>query len=319
MRKHYFALFTVLLVSGVLLTAFGLYLKTDLPAEYDIYRGENPIALPFVLFADGKLLDALDVEESSSTTVSGIYPEVQPETTQPSRETKPLERTQITMELPPSGKAEIPETTAETAPPTEPEPTYPVYGEDESYFDDALFIGDSRLCGLRDYARLGDADYFCDVGMTVFNVWDRLACDADFSSTDLASLLETRHYGKVYITLGINECGYPMDSFKSEYRNMIAAIRAAQPDAVIVLQSIMAVSRGYAASAGYFEPERLAVLNEFIASLADGERLFYIDVNEIVTGEDGYLRQELSWDGCHLYAKENALWASWLCSCTPQV
>ena len=101
MRKHYFALFTVLLVSGVLLTAFGLYLKTDLPAEYDIYRGENPIALPFVLFADGKLLDALDVEESSSTTVSGIYPEVQPETTQPSRETKPLETTQITMEIPP--------------------------------------------------------------------------------------------------------------------------------------------------------------------------------------------------------------------------
>ena len=52
-------------------------------------------------------------------------------------------------------------TTAETEPTTEPAP-------DESWFDDALFIGESRTAGLQGYGRLGKADYFCGEGLTVY-------------------------------------------------------------------------------------------------------------------------------------------------------
>ena len=41
--------------------------------------------------------------------------------------------------------------------------TNAVYGQDESFFDDALFIGDSRMVNVANYARLGSADYFADV------------------------------------------------------------------------------------------------------------------------------------------------------------
>ena len=36
--------------------------------------------------------------------------------------------------------------------------------------DDALFIGDSRTVGLMEYAGIDDADYFCTVGMSVYNI-----------------------------------------------------------------------------------------------------------------------------------------------------
>ena len=38
------------------------------------------------------------------------------------------------------------------------------------YFNDALFIGDSRTVGIATYGTLKNADYFARVGMTVYNI-----------------------------------------------------------------------------------------------------------------------------------------------------
>lgn len=45
---------------------------------------------------------------------------------------------------------------------------------DDSYFDDALFIGDSRTEGLALYGSLTNADYFSSVGLTIFKVTEKL-------------------------------------------------------------------------------------------------------------------------------------------------
>ena len=43
---------------------------------------------------------------------------------------------------------------------------------DSSYFDDALFIGDSRTVGLCEYGTLKNADYFASTGMSVYKLWN---------------------------------------------------------------------------------------------------------------------------------------------------
>ena len=81
-----------------------------------------------------------------------------------------------------------------------------------TYFDDALFIGDSRTVGLSQYGRLGRADYFASTGMTVFNVLkEKRFPTTDLAKQDLPSLLSAKRYGKIYLILGINEIGYPFD------------------------------------------------------------------------------------------------------------
>ena len=306
MKKRLYLLLSILVISSLVVASFGLILRLRMDDTIQKYEEESVIALPFVLLKEGKLDDVLFKKAPSTPTFPVTVPPTEPsvpETTVP-----------VTTTVPEStGPAEttVPETTV--PPTTEPPQKLPVYGEDESFFDDVLFIGDSRLCGLRDYARLGDADYFCDVGMTIFNLWDRTTSDKDFGSTDLASLLAQKQYNKIYIALGINECGYPTGSIESEYQSLIQRLQAAQPQAIVISQSIMTVGRGFAASADYFSIEHLAELNEMFASFADGERVFYLDVNEAIADEEGYLPDDMSSDGCHLYAVDNALWAQWLC------
>lgn len=206
----------------------------------------------------------------------------------------------------------VPETTA--PPPVLLDPRFDFIegAVDESWYDDALFIGDSRIVGLRDYARSGNADYFCSVGMSVFNYKTRTESDRDFSSQTLESLLSSHSYGKVFISLGINECGYPIDSLISSYSGLVELVRQYQPNATIVLQGIMTVSKGYAGDRSYFQPKNINAINDRIRQLSDGILTYYIDVNTVFTDGEGYLLTDISGDGCHLSAKYAAVWAQWI-------
>lgn len=195
-----------------------------------------------------------------------------------------------------------------TAPPTT-EPTQPV--PDESWFDDALFIGESRTAGLRGYGRLGNADYFCGESLTVYGVLGITASDANFPEQSLLSLLSWKQYGKIYIHLGINELGGDMEAFAAQYQTVIDKIRELQPDAHIILQAVLALSDGYSTRAA-LSRESIQGLNDRIRALAEENGLLFSDVNQIMTDEEGYLIPELTFDGCHLYADGCEKWAQWL-------
>lgn len=310
MRKHYFGLLVSLLVSGVLAAAAGICVKANLPEDYAYYRQHNAVALPFVLMADGKLPEVVSAEWFALTAeTEPTYHDTNADTTVGTEPSK------LPTEAPTEQMTQAPtDSLITTEPPTEPTeaPTEPAEPVDDSFFDHTLFIGDSRMCGLRDFARMGGADYFCDVGMTVFNLWERSATDYGYGTMELRDLLGLIPYDRIYISLGINEAGYPMKNFRTEYDYLIRTLRQMQPDAEIVLQSVMAVTEEYAAGRSYFQPEYLAQMNEFIASFADGERIFYMDVNEAVTDGKGYLLLDLTLDGCHLLAKQVPIWADWL-------
>ena len=318
MKKHYFGLLASLVISGVLVAGSGIFIKANLPEDYAYYQQHNAVALPFALAADGNLLTVLNDELSMLTaepepTLAGTTGATEPEA-----ELTTAAATEQTME-PPDAAADITlspvetETTEVTVPPSE----LPVPVEN-TYFDDTLFIGDSRMCGLRDFARMGGGDYFCDVGMTVFNLWERSATDYGYGTMELKDLLGLIPYGKIYVALGINEAGFPMKNFVAEYEALIRKLQQMQPDAIIILQSVMAVTEEYAGGRSYFAPSYLAQMNEFIASLADDETVFYLDVNEAVTDENGYLLKELTLDGCHLLAKQVPVWADWLKRSVPK-
>ena len=183
---------------------------------------------------------------------------------------------------------------------------------DSSWYEDVLFIGDSRTVGLREYARSGNADYFCGVGMSVFNIQSTKSSDRNFDKQYLEDLLQSRTYGKVFINLGINECGYATSSLVSAYKDLINLVRKYQPNAKIVIQGIMTVTKNYAAGASYFQPEHIFSINRKLEAIADGSIIFYIDVNEYFADPDGFLYRDITGDGCHLYASYYAVWRDWI-------
>ena len=86
---------------------------------------------------------------------------------------------------------------------------YPYTIENDSYFNDAAFLGDSRTLGIYDYVGLSGADFFCDNGMTIFKLLkdDGVTEQGTGQKVDLKKVLQERQYGKIYMMLGMNELG----------------------------------------------------------------------------------------------------------------
>lgn len=181
------------------------------------------------------------------------------------------------------------------------------------YFSDALFIGDSRTVGLHDYGGIEGADFFATVGMSVYDLWTDRFCEVDGEDVTLEEALSAKQYKKIYFQLGINEMGRgTIDEFMEQYAWSVEKIKQLQPDAMIYVQGIMKVAKAKSDSDAIFNNEGIQARNERIVNLADGDRVFYIDVNEVVCDEDGALKKELTFDNLHLYGSEYGIWVDFL-------
>ncbi len=187
--------------------------------------------------------------------------------------------------------------------------SFPVFTTvDGSYFADAVFIGDSRMQGVYEYAGMEEADFLAKVSMTIYNMMDTKVTTNGHNET-VREALAKRRYGKIYIMVGINEMGTgDTEYFIREYQAVLEEIRTLQPDAVIVLQAIMHVTGEKDRNDPIFNNTRINERNEALKELANGNDIFYIDVNEVYDDENGNLRQDMSADDVHLLGNCYELW-----------
>lgn len=202
---------------------------------------------------------------------------------------------------------------ATTAITTEPTPVFQTV--DASYFDDALFIGDSRTEGLALYGNLSNADYFTSVGMSIFKVTEKYAGNPNLGeSCTLSQKLAQKQYGKVYIMLGLNELGTgTTESWAQTYADVIAQVRQAQPNAIIYLQSILVVSASQNNPSSAINNNAVNTRNAALEALADPQNnIYYLNVNEAVMDANGCLDASLTSDGIHLLGNSLPLWEDYL-------
>ncbi|MBC3516218.1 hypothetical protein H8K20_07395 [Neobittarella massiliensis] len=283
------ALLCYLLISAVAVNLTGLVLQRTVCRATGQLQDKLPVAVPFLLLQDPTLLQVGKAGENGG-------PKAPPPGGADSQ-----------------GPAQQEGDAGSDSSQLQPAPS-PFHQVEPSYFDDALFIGDSRTEGLWEYGRLGAADYFCGSGMTVFNVFEQQSyVDSAGGRTDLLSLLAARTYGKVYLMLGINELGYDFDRLMERYQALLGEVRRLQPSAKVFLCGNLHVSREKVQRVQWLHPSNIENLNAHIAALADGQQVFYLDVNPEFCDGEGYLRPELTGDGTHPFAAIYQVWAQWLC------
>ena len=178
--------------------------------------------------------------------------------------------------------------------------------------DDALFIGDSRTVGLMEYAGIDGADYFCTVGMSVYNIHKKPVSVPNVGKVTLTELLNSKKYGKIYIMLGINEVGYKFSSTVEKYSELIEFIKDKQPNAVIFIQANLHVTKSRSDSDKVVNNTAINGLNAELAKLADGKSKFYLDANILFDDKTGGLSSDKSEDSTHLYAKYYSEWGKWI-------
>lgn len=185
---------------------------------------------------------------------------------------------------------------------------------DKSYFDDAVFIGNSRTQGLIYYNGLGNTTAYMDKGLKVDTVFDKPTVEMNGKKLSvIEALSEKSEFNKVYIMLGINELGWAYsDIFIEKYALIIDKIREINPDAIIYIQSILPVSEEKSSSDAVYNMDKINEYNDLIKDMATAKGTIYLNVSRAVADEDGYLPQYASTDGVHLNKDYCIKWFEYL-------
>lgn len=188
----------------------------------------------------------------------------------------------------------------------------PFTATDSSYLNDALFIGDSRTVGLREYGQTQGPNFFANTGMNVYNVRDSSVNVPGVGTVTLDSLLSSKKYGKIYVMLGINELGYNRENTVVKYGELIDWIKEKAPDSLIFIEANLHVAAGRSNTDEVFNNKNINDFNSKISQFADNKRVFYIDVNELFDDANGDLKAECTSDNTHVLGKYYVEWVDWI-------
>lgn len=182
----------------------------------------------------------------------------------------------------------------------------------KEYFDDALFIGDSRTVGISEYGDLNNATFFANTGMSVYNVFEKNVSVPQVGKLKLEQLLTYKKFGKIYIMLGINELGYNQEKTLKKYKDLLKFVQEKQSNAIIYIEANLHVAAERSNKDKTINNININKINNEISQLADNEKIFFIDVNEKFDDENGNLSSNYTQDNVHIYAKYYKEWSDWL-------
>lgn len=187
----------------------------------------------------------------------------------------------------------------------------------DDYFNDAVFVGDSRTQGFMMYSGLSGATFYAAQGLNVKDVFDKSQATLNGQKVSIATALSQASYSKAYLMLGINEMGwvYP-EKFVEKYGQIIDTIRSTHPDAVIYLQSLLPVTAQKSAADLTTNNVNVDRFNVMIQQLAKDKGVFYLNVREAVQDTNGNLCDDATTDGVHLNKDYCLKWLEYLKSHT---
>lgn len=185
---------------------------------------------------------------------------------------------------------------------------------DDSYFDDALFIGDSRTEGFMMYSSLKNIHAYCSKGLSITRIYEEeVVILEDGRTVTVMEALQTEKYGKIYIMFGVNELGWPYDDkFEEQYSKMIRDIKQLQPDALIYVQNILPISEERSKKDEIYNNENVYRFNDIIKRVCESQNVIYLDVASSVADENGALPAEASTDGIHCNGTYCDIWLEYL-------
>ena len=301
-NKHYILTFSILL-SSLLLTLLGIYWNQVHYHDAENYSAKNPpLATAMMGLHDGLLLQEFDSTQQENDI---LLTEVPPTNAMEKEEEK--EETTAQTE-----SSEVPENSSDMDVFNAVSETYSFTPVTEDYFQDAVFIGDSRTVGISEYSGIENATFLCKTSLSIYDYTKPKITYKD-KKTSIQEVLQTETFGKIYLMVGINECSYGTpESFYELYREVVEDIRKLQPQALIFIEGNLLVTQSKSDSSQGVTNENISSRNDLIATLANQKDTFYIDINQSSLCENGALIPEFTWDQIHIKAQYYTVWKDFL-------
>ena len=183
---------------------------------------------------------------------------------------------------------------------------------DLSYFDDALFIGDSRMLGFGMYSGLTNATFYAVTSFSIFRYETMPVVQTPNGKVPIFDALPYDQFTKVYIKVGLNELGGSDASFIKVYDEFVTKIRQMEPRAIIYTHAILPETAEKSRTDHTHSNENINARNEALKQYAEEHQCYYIDIKPVVSEPDGSLMPEMAGDGIHLKAGYMELWKEYL-------
>ena len=219
-------------------------------------------------------------------------------------ETTPPETTAVATE--PKPAPTDPPKTSETAPQAKPTASTDF---DTSFFDDALFIGDSITTGLYLYGYLDESLVYAKLGLA-----PSTALESEIDGVTINSKIKANNPKKIYIMLGTNSVGYSDGNYLANCMGKLVQHISQITKAKVYVLSIPPIT--YYAEADYDNALTTSVINEYNAALKSvikGTKAKFLDFHSVLTAPDGYYYEEYNeMDGIHFMASTYQVMLSFL-------
>lgn len=190
--------------------------------------------------------------------------------------------------------------------------------QDKSYFDDAVFIGNSRMVGFGAYSELDNITVYAHSGLNVRSIYDDACIETESGKiTILEALKQTPDCKKIYLKMGTNELGWPYyNVFIKEYVKLIEEMKLICPDALIYVHSVLPVAKKKSEIDPYENQPNINIMNEMLQDMCEENKYFYLDVQSAYLDEEGYLLSSVTFDGSHIRYPHYPQWVDYLLSHT---
>ncbi|MBQ6129893.1 MAG: hypothetical protein IJI51_09550 [Lachnospiraceae bacterium] len=184
---------------------------------------------------------------------------------------------------------------------------------DESYFTDALFIGDSRLQGFGFWSGL-PATYYCATGFQLYKYDTTKVVQTENGKVPIFDAMPYDAFTKIYIKVGLNELGYGTEeNFEAKYAELIEKLREYEPRAVIYVHAILPVTEAKSATDKAHNNPNIAVRNAGLEKFAKTQKAYFLDAGPVLSDLAGNLKPEMTSDGIHLKPEYMKIWRQYLC------
>ena len=172
---------------------------------------------------------------------------------------------------------------------------------DDSYFSDAVFIGDSRMEGFHFTSGITQGDWLTSVGMTLTSISDSKVATPDGNITVYQGL-SGRQYSKIYLMLGANDLGFwPWEEFLPTALSVLEQFHKLQPNALIYICSCIYVEESKVVTDYVNNANVIEVNKGLLEACEQLPYCWYVNLNEVLSNGWQALIQDASEDGVHLY------------------
>ena len=199
-----------------------------------------------------------------------------------------------------------------------------------SFFDQAVFIGDSISMTLEAYCNasgaLGGAQFLCAGSMSPTNMLSgKILPEYPKGSGQKPAIEESvaaTGAKVVYVMLGMDNIAYGIEKATGDYLTILNNIQTANHGVKIVVQSVTPMSDASTSYSEKLNNEQINAFNETMKEYCQTNRWYYVDVAEAFRDEEGFLKKEYCSDystmGMHFTYDGAKVWVQYLKTHIPQ-